>query len=147
MNLTQHQATPEQQEEGVIDLPQDAREVLRAALTFESMPDARELTIRAARIVTLLIELFDPEGYALPAVTDVMIGGAPFFMPALERALVGGGFRPLFAFSRRESVEKDGVKTSIFRHLGFVRSGVEYAHEPPENMPGFFTESDPEVSP
>ena len=136
INLTQHHSSPEQRAVGVIDLPQGAREQVKATLTFEQVPDERELTIRAARIVALLIELFDPEGYALDADADimgripVMIGGAPFFMPALERALLSGGFHPYFAFSRRESVEKDGVKTSVFKHLGFVRTGVKYAREP-----------------
>jgi hypothetical protein len=54
-----------------------------------------------------------------------MIGGAPFFMEPLSRALRDAGYKPIFAFSRRESVERtmpDGTvqKVAIFRHLGFV---------------------------
>ena len=49
-----------------------------------------------------------------------MIGGAPYLMAELEMALGWVGIIPLYAFSVRVSSEKDGVKTSVFRHLGFV---------------------------
>lgn len=57
-----------------------------------------------------------------------MIGGAPFLMPVLDKALRNYGHRPIYAFSKRESVEKtnpDGtvVKTSVFKHAGFVELG------------------------
>ena len=56
---------------------------------------------------------------------DVMIGGAPWMMSALERALRRNGLQYCYAFSVRESVEKtmpDGsiVKTNVFRHGGFI---------------------------
>ena len=55
----------------------------------------------------------------------VMIGGAPFFMESLATALRREGYCPVYAFSRRESVEQvqaDGSvrKVAVFRHLGFV---------------------------
>ena len=55
----------------------------------------------------------------------VMIGGAPFFMAALESALRDVGVTPIYAFSKREVVEEpqsDGSvkKTAVFRHAGFV---------------------------
>ena len=58
-----------------------------------------------------------------------MIGGAPFFMGALEAALYRRDLTPLYAFSRREVVEKatdDGAvtKTAVFRHEGFVAGGI-----------------------
>ena len=54
-----------------------------------------------------------------------MIGGAPFLMGALESALLDYGITPVYAFSKRESVEevqKDGSvkKINIFRHAGFI---------------------------
>ena len=57
--------------------------------------------------------------------TDVMIGGAPWLSEPLERALKREGFRPVYAFSKRISVEEtlpDGTvkKTQVFRHEGFV---------------------------
>jgi hypothetical protein len=64
--------------------------------------------------------------------THAMIGGAGFFLPVLEKALHQRGIIPVHAFSKRESVETrnaDGTvsKTNIFKHLGFVESGVDYA--------------------
>jgi hypothetical protein len=55
----------------------------------------------------------------------VMLGGAPFFMEELSHAARELGLVPVFAFSRRESVEQtleDGTvrKVAVFRHLGFV---------------------------
>ena len=59
-----------------------------------------------------------------------MIGGAPFFMSALERALLDVGITPLYAFSIRESVEKaaeDGTvtKINVFKHVGFVEANLK----------------------
>ena len=53
-----------------------------------------------------------------------MIGGAPFFMGILEQELKKQGIKPVYAFSQRESVDKemaDGSvqKVAVFKHLGF----------------------------
>lgn len=54
-----------------------------------------------------------------------MIGGAPFFMRYLEVALLDQSVEPVYAFTCRETKEitVDGglQKTSVFRHVGFVR--------------------------
>jgi hypothetical protein len=54
-----------------------------------------------------------------------MIGGAPFFMSSLEKALLDAGVTPVYAFSVRDSKEEPdgngGVrKVNVFRHVGFV---------------------------
>jgi hypothetical protein len=54
-----------------------------------------------------------------------MIGGAPYLMSELEQALFERGITPLYAFSKRESVEEvtdsgETVKKTVFKHLGFV---------------------------
>ena len=55
-----------------------------------------------------------------------MIGGAPYLMSALERALKQRGVKPLYAFSLRVSEdvldESTGEvkKTLVFKHLGFL---------------------------
>lgn len=54
-----------------------------------------------------------------------MVGGAPFFMAPLEAALRAVNIIPVYAFSKRESVEEkqpDGSvkKTQVFKHAGFV---------------------------
>lgn len=69
----------------------------------------------------------------LTATGAVMLGGAPFLMAPLERAFVEAGWRVLYAFSRRESVEEpqpDGSvrKTAVFKHIGFVEA-LGYAAE------------------
>ena len=126
LNLTQHPATAEQLAAGVVDLPAEARQWLQQALTFECTPSRAVLKTRAEAIVAFAIE----HGVKQHAYEDafgfgqVMIGGAPFFMRALEDALAAEGLQALYAFSRRVSVEKvvDGVvvKTTEFRHENFV---------------------------
>ena len=116
-NATQHSATNEQITAGVVELPIEVSEEIRTMLTFEEIPSAEEIVHRAEKIAEML---------KLQEFEKVMIGGAPFFMGALEKALRERTIEPLYAFSKRESVEKtleDGsvVKTNVFRHVGFVR--------------------------
>lgn len=123
LNLTQHPATSEQLEAGVIDLSAADRALLAQALTFQELPDHNTLEARACSIAMMAA------GHSSGA-KSAMIGGAPYFMEYLERALWEGGIRPLYAFSRRESVEQtrpDGSveKINVFRHAGFV--GLEFA--------------------
>ena len=120
LNLTQHPATPEQREAGVSDLPDELRKQLVGLLTFDLLPSREEIEDRAEALALLADSLLPEEGN--PA---AMIGGAPYLMAALEAALRNQRIRPLYAFSRRESVEQtlpDGTirKTSIFRHAGFI---------------------------
>lgn len=118
INLTQHTANAEQIEAGVFE-PQD-KGAVQALLTFEN-PESLEFFAREDRA----------EKLAAIAVASgakcAMIGGAPFFMAELERALINAGISPVYAFSRRESVDAvqpDGSvrKVAVFRHLGFVTS-------------------------
>lgn len=115
LNLTQHSASPEQLKAGVYNLEGEQLATLKRLLTFENLPSRDEVGERASAIA----ELARKEG-----AEEAMIGGAPFLMGKLENALMAGGVKPLYAFSRRESVEtvRDGetIKTSVFRHIGFV---------------------------
>jgi len=122
-NLTQHPATPEQRQDGVIDPAGAAKAVIVAVLTFHSLPTQAEILVRAKVLA------YEAEKYCRPqgqdAMRQVMLGGAPFLMGALESALRIRGLIPVYAFSQRESVEEtqpDGSvrKTNIFRHEGFV---------------------------
>lgn len=124
LNLTQHLATPDQVAAGVVDVSVRHREWLLAEITFESLPDAGEMLARARQIATLVQHYVkkDDGVWNTPA---VMIGGAPYFMPVLQRVLMQEGCEVLYAFARRESldtVSPDGSihKTSVFRHAGFV---------------------------
>ena len=115
LNLTQHAATVEQVAQGVIDLTGDNLSAMKALLTFVGLPSAETVHERAYEVAKLA-QAHDME--------SVMIGGAPFFMGALERALQKRGIKPLYAFSERVSVEKVidcvVVKTNEFKHMGFV---------------------------
>lgn len=125
LNLTQHPATTDQQAAGVVDLPDPLRQHLKALLTFDEIPTPAEIEARASRIAELALHngLGGDDDDPLPS--QAMIGGAPFLMSALEASLRLRAIAPLYAFSRREVVERpqtDGsvTKQAIFRHLGLV---------------------------
>lgn len=144
INLTQHTATQEQCEAGVVDLPVDYREELIFLLTFESLPSREILEVQARTVARLAQKIWNQgPGKAVIAALEscgelaspvyacqatlarAMIGGAPFFMSALEKVLIEAGIQPIYAFSIRESVEEpqpDGSvrKVNIFKHKGFV---------------------------
>ena len=121
VNLTQHASSAEQIEAGVIDMVGKDLESLKALLTFEELPSAAEIDRRAREITRLAKDaLFgQPERKA-------MIGGALWLMAPLTFYLKAAGINPVFAFSKRESVERvvDGktVKTNVFKHIGFVEA-------------------------
>ena len=115
LNFTQHAATAEQLEAGVIDLMQHDLASLKALLNFVGLPTRDDVYNRAYEIAKLADNLM---------AETVMVGGAPFLMPVLQKALQMRGITVLYAFSERVSVEKlvDGVvvKTNEFKHVGFV---------------------------
>ena len=116
INLTQHAATAEQLAAGVVDLPADQKAVLQVLLTFDDIPSADDIHSRAAAVAALA------KGHKA-----AMIGGALWLMGPLASALRAAGVHPVFAFSRRESVEQtqpDGSvkKVQVFRHAGFVEA-------------------------
>jgi hypothetical protein len=124
LNLTQHLATRDQVAAGVVDLSGRDLERLLSAITFDDLPSEREIRQRAKKVLDLVHRHPVKVGnyLMLPA---VMIGGAPYFMPVLQRVLKEEGCEVLYAFARRESVDTvspDGSihKTSVFRHAGFV---------------------------
>jgi hypothetical protein len=121
LNLTQHTASPEQVAAGVVDLSLADRATVSKLLTFDTLPTAYSGTItdRALALADFASK------YAPEAVTQAMIGGAPWLMASLEAALLAKGIEPLYAFSVRESVDQpqaDGSvrKVNIFKHAGFI---------------------------
>jgi len=126
LNLTQHNATPDQEAAGVRDLPPVQRSALNALLTFAELPSQEEILARAADIAELAC--FNGLGGDEdddPVPTAAMIGGALWLMSPLAAELRARGIAPQFAFSTRQSVEsiaKDGtvVKSSVFCHQGWI---------------------------
>lgn len=110
-NFTQHAPSAEQLDAGVVALSPELEARVRSLLTFDEIPEPVELCLRAVELATLAHEL---------GAKFVMIGGAPFFMGTLESTLLMRGIQPVYAFSKRVSTEENGVKTSVFKHLGFV---------------------------
>ena len=119
VNLTQHQASPEQIQAGVVDLAPEARSKLQKLLTFDKLEDTenKEVVRRALEIAELA---------AATGASQAMIGGAFWLVIPLENALSCKRIATVFAFSQRVSedqVQPDGSvkKVAVFRHVGFVR--------------------------
>ena len=118
LNLTQHPATPDQIEAGVVEPPDKA--LVQRLLTFDEAPIPGQIATRACALADIAAEYADSHH-----VDAVMIGGAPYLMSALEAALEAVDLQPVYAFTRREVVERaqpDGSvsKTAVFRFAGFV---------------------------
>ena len=113
LNLTQHFATPAQTQAGVHE-PVFKSQV-QNLITFDSIPTEMGMRSRAQKLAYMTKE----DGYQV-----AMIGGASFFMAILEDELKKQGIKPVYAFSQRESVDKemsDGSvqKVNVFKHIGF----------------------------
>ena len=129
LNLTQHPATTDQIAAGVRDLQGQALAMLKGCLNFDTLPTVEDIRQRAEDIAMLASAWHDAEDPDGTTARACMIGGAPFFMGALEAALYRRDLTPLYAFSRREVVENtnpDGTvtKTAVFKHEGFVAGGI-----------------------
>ena len=124
LNCTQHKATYDQINKGVMDIvvPYIRKKVVDL-ITFEEIPTQEILKYQANTLANYLIEI--NKTHYQNQINKVMIGGAPYFMSHLEKALKNAGFTPVYAFSKRvckEEHQPDGTvkKTFFFKHLGFV---------------------------
>lgn len=126
LNLTQHEATTDQRRAGVIDT---LSAELKKLLTFDELPEPEDVQARAERLAQFAADWFEEDDIRRAAEGGpqcyVMIGGAPFLMAPLEKALIEADMWPVYAFSRRETVEQpqpDGSvkKVTVFKHMGFV---------------------------
>jgi len=119
LNLTQHTASAEQLEDGVVELTEKDRITVKKLLTFNTLPTQQDVTNRAKAIASIANTY---------AVYFAMIGGAPYLMAELEIALWNTNLTPLYAFSKRVSSEKivngKTIKVNEFKHLGFVPGSI-----------------------
>ncbi len=121
--IDEQRCTPEQIEAGVVEPSPEVKARIQELLTFDEPPDPAEIIRRAEEFAALAYYEIVTAEYDSET---VMIGGAPFFISALERELMFRGMDPVYAFSMRESIDQaqeDGSvrKVAVFRHLGFVR--------------------------
>ena len=139
VNLTQHQATPEQRRVGVFDLEGQELATLKELLTFVDLPSKEEIQTKAKAIAELAYKAAECPacdrigGYCGGSCSGsrnwfrcgAMIGGAGYLIPALTEELKARGFEVLQSFTKREVVETTSpsgevIKTAVFRHVGFV---------------------------
>ena len=123
LNLTQHKATKQQEDAGVVNVNVKDMRMLRDLLTFDEIPTHDEMCLRAIMIADIASNNLATAG------DTVMIGGANFFMGHVEEALTDRHLNPVYAFSTRDVVEVQGddgevTKTAVFLHKGFVPCSI-----------------------
>jgi hypothetical protein len=128
LNLTQHDATPQQIVDGVIDLDDAGKAVVRKLLTFDELPSKAEIDGRAEKLAEyverLKAERFDA----------IMLAGAPYLLYRLHSELERLGFKVVYSFSKREKIEKRDATGNIvysdgkFVHAGFVSVSAHSKH-------------------
>ena len=121
INLTQHALTQEQKDSVDTTIEPQGMEVY---LNFTEMPTAEIIEDRAYGMFDCLMQMLPPD--VNPEDCTVLLGGAPFFMSACERAATRYGFKYCYAFSKRVSEEvkqPDGTvkKVSVFKHEGWIK--------------------------
>jgi len=133
LNLTQHVATPEQSKAGVFEPSAEDKIMIQKILTFEEIPSIGDMKSRAYELSQIVSKIYNDidivEEYNhfdwVETERTAMIGGAPYFMSVLEEGLKHEGVKPVYAFSKRESVDQiqpdESIrKVAVFRHCGFV---------------------------
>ena len=119
LNLTQHNATADQINAGINDIPVDFQNTLKGLLTFPTQYTRDDLEYRSLQIHELVRDFC---GTSKEVLEGVMIGGMPSFMPVLESVLISKGIKVGYACTERKSVDKEVddkiIKTAVFVHAG-----------------------------
>ena len=120
-NLTQHNVTESQERAGICDLVPGQHSKLKALLTMKAEDVNQASIIERAEQIADFCEYFAVDGQRF------MIGGAPFLMPVLSKALWNRGYKPFYAVSDRVSEEStlaDGSvrKVVVFNHVSLVEA-------------------------
>lgn len=118
INCTNHIATKEQLELGVVE-PYEKEEIQKL-LTFDSLDSVFSANERAKEIV----EIIKRSGY-----NHALIGGIPFFMSILENEFYRNGIIPVYAFSKRISIEKMDESGLVLKKSIFVNEGLFCKYE------------------
>ena len=126
LNLTQHASTPAQAAAMVFDLEAEELAKVKGLLNFEEPPAAEEI-IAKAQAAARVARTSGVRKWDASEPCYVMIGGAPYLMAPLALELRRSGCTPVFAFSRRRSMEEkrpDGsvMKNTVFQHMGFIEA-------------------------
>lgn len=121
INLTQHALTDEQIKSVEHTFTPEG---FNKYLTFDTMPTAQDVYVKAVDMFKKLVSVLEHEGIYAHDCT-VLLGGAPFFMSVCEEMALHYGFHYCYAFSKRTSEEvkqPDGTvkKVSVFKHEGWI---------------------------
>jgi hypothetical protein len=118
LNLTQHDGTVDQIDNGLVEPSPEVKERVRSLLTFEGIPVQSSVDASVLALAQIALD----SGHE-----KAMIGGAPWLMAPLEKELVRHGITPWYSFTKRESKDvpdgRGGVrKTQVFRHEAFFKA-------------------------
>lgn len=123
INLTLHELTPELEKEGVFDLADWYKRIVRESLLFEELPSKGEIELRVSLLVNCLLQYggSSPERQ-LEEGQKILVGGATYLIPKLVKRLKEAGFKPVGLFTKRilkERSSKDGSVVLQERQIVF----------------------------
>ena len=128
-NFTQHEFTKEQRDSHFcVNMGPEVNDWVKEQLTFSGEITQELLQNRAMDLANyaeyIAMAFCEDVGSNLKDI-HILIGGAPYFMPYLEKALISKGLTPIYSFSERVSEEvkqEDGTikKVSSFKHKYFI---------------------------
>jgi len=115
LNLTNHSATPAQQQLGLVDIAEQ-REYICQLLSFAKIPDVDDIEQRCHKLVGLTLQLEFRAAH---------LGGATYLTPQLHHMLIANGVDVYYSYSKRQSSEYENQngeieKKSIFSFENFV---------------------------
>ena len=111
LNLTQHNSSPEQIEQGLIE-PSD-KTLVKELLTLR-VSSAEEMRNAIDTKVQHLLNVADAH-----KPTTILVGGHPGLITILVGELKFQDYKVVMSHTDRVVVENDGVKTSVFKHKFF----------------------------
>lgn len=96
INLTQYPTTVEMKKLGIVDLKESAYKTLLRHLVFMECPDKARIKEAAKNIAALAYT-----ASVMYHTNKALIGGDPFLMPSLEKALRKLGIQPVYLFDNK----------------------------------------------
>jgi len=117
LNISQHEPTELQVLSGLMELNKSDVTSMKKLLTFDEAPDISEMKNRAEQLVKICANNYN--------LKVVMLAPAPFFTSILENTFKENGYKVVYSFSQRKSVEKkmpDGTvkKVNVFEFQDFI---------------------------
>lgn len=116
LNITKHELTKDQINDGAFELSKEDKYKLQNLLRFDEVPEVQEIKQRVNDIINIT------KSYDFDA---LIIGGATYLIYHLVNEIKEQNLVPVVSFTKLQSVDKIGengkvYKTQVFKHSKFI---------------------------